>query len=130
MEKIDRIIDRFGATLATVCLFHCLLLPILLATLPFIAFLGFMKHPLTETLMIIFAIGNAILAIRSCRKKHNSFMILAIFISGIFLLTLNFIAHKLVESNEYIITLGAFTIGVGHILNQKLNKSCPNCHEH
>ena len=80
--------------------------------------------------MIIFAIGNAILAIRSCRKNHNNYIVLGIFISGILLLMLNFLAHSLVESNEYIITLGAFAIGVGHIFNQKLNKSCPNCNEH
>jgi hypothetical protein len=127
---MQKLIDKIGATLATVCIFHCLLLPVLLSTVPFVAFLGFMKNPLTETLMIIFAIINALLAIHSCRKKHNNYLIYGAFISGVILLGLNFIAHKFIQSNEYIITIGAFIIGIGHIFNQKLNNSCTNCHEH
>lgn len=125
----EKTIDKIGSFLAITCLIHCLLLPIILTAVPFLFFLGFMKSPLAETLMIIFAIGNGIFAIRECVKKHNNFIIPGLFLSGILLLALNFIAHTFVQSNEYIITIGAFLLGLGHITNQRFNR-CPKCHEH
>jgi hypothetical protein len=129
MKFKDRF-DKIGMYLSAVCLVHCLLLPILLATIPFIAFLSFMKLPVTETIMIIFAITNAILAVTSNFHKHKNYIVPAVFISGILLLLLNFIAHKFVQSNEYIITLGAGLIGVGHLYNHQCCKTCPTCKDH
>jgi len=120
-------IDKAGVVMSAACLIHCLLLPIILATIPFMSFLSFMKSPLAETLMILFAIFNAIFAVTLNFKKHKKFIVPAIFISGTFLLLLNFFAHKLVQQNEYIITIGAFFIGVGHLVNNKLCGSCPKC---
>lgn len=120
-------LDKAGVALSVTCLVHCLLLPILLATIPFVSFLAVMKAPLTETLMIIFAIANSILAVTLNFKKHKNFIVPTFFISGVILLFLNFVAHSFVQQNEYIITIGAFLIGVGHFLNHKLCKSCPKC---
>jgi hypothetical protein len=127
--SIAKKLDKAGMVLSMTCLVHCLLLPILLATLPFISFLSFMKAPLTETLMIVFAIFNAILAVTLGFKKHKNLIIPAFFISGTILLLFNFIAHRFVESNEYIITIGAFLIGVGHFVNHMFCDHCPTCKE-
>jgi hypothetical protein len=120
-------IDKAGMILSMTCLVHCLILPIILATIPFVTFLAFMKAPLTETLMIIFAVLNSILAVTLNFKKHKQLLVPALFISGSILLLLNFIAHTFVQSNEYIITLGAALIGVGHLINHKLCDTCPKC---
>jgi len=120
-------LDKAGVILAITCLVHCLLLPIILATIPFVAFLSFMKHPMTESLMIIFAILNSVLAVTLNFKKHKQLIIPTLFLSGSILLLLNFFAHTLVQSNEYIITIGAALIGVGHLMNHKFCKSCPKC---
>jgi MerC mercury resistance protein len=120
-------LDKAGMILSVTCLVHCLILPVLLATLPFVSFLSFMKLPLTETLMILFAIFNAILAVTFNFQKHNNLIVPAFFFSGTILLLLNFIAHSFVQKNEYLITIGAFLIGVGHLINHKLCGSCPKC---
>ena len=120
-------LDKAGIYLSTICLVHCLVLPVLLATLPFVSFLAFMKSPITETLMIVFAIFNAVLAVTLNFKKHYNLIVPAFFGSGMILLMLNFFAHNLVSQNEYIITLGALLIGVGHYINHKLCDTCPKC---
>ena len=130
MMKIKERIDKIGMGLSLVCLIHCLLLPVLLATIPFIAFLSFMKLPLTETIMIVFAITNALFAITSNFHKHKNYIVPGFFLAGIILLLMNFLAHKFVQTNEYVITIGAGLIGVGHIINHKLCSTCPTCKDH
>jgi hypothetical protein len=122
-EKLDKI----GVSLSAICLFHCLLLPVLLATVPFISFLSFLKTPVAEALLIIFAISNAILTVTMGFKKHKKFIVPAFFLSGAVMLSFFFFAHDLVEKNEYIILIGAALIGIGHIFNNSFCKSCKRC---
>ena len=122
-EKLDKI----GVSLSAICLFHCLLLPVLLATVPFISFLSFLKTPVAEALLIIFAISNAILTVTMGFKKHKKFIVPAFFLSGAVMLSFFFFAHDLVEKNDYIILIGAALIGIGHIFNNSFCKSCKRC---
>ncbi len=122
-EKLDKI----GVSLSAICLFHCLLLPVLLATVPFISFLSFLKTPVAEALLIIFAISNAILTVTMGFKKHKKFIVPTFFLSGAVMLSFFFFAHDLVEKNEYIILIGAALIGIGHIFNNSFCKSCKRC---
>ena len=122
-EKLDKI----GVSLSAICLFHCILLPVLLATVPFISFLSFLKTPVAEALLIIFAISNAILTVTMGFKKHKKFIVPAFFLSGAVMLSFFFFAHNLVEKNEYIILIGAALIGIGHIFNNSFCKSCKRC---
>lgn len=122
-EKLDKI----GVSLSAICLFHCLFLPVLLATVPFISFLSFLKTPVAEALLIIFAISNAILTVTMGFKKHKKFIVPAFFLSGAVMLSFFFFAHDLVEKNEYIILIGAALIGIGHIFNNSFCKSCKRC---
>lgn len=122
-EKLDKI----GVSLSAICLFHCLLLPVLLATVPFISFLSFLKTPVAEALLIIFAISNAILTVTMGFKKHKKFIVPTFFLSGTVMLSFFFFAHDLVEKNEYIILIGAALIGIGHIFNNSFCKSCKRC---
>jgi len=120
-------IDKLGVSLSTICLVHCLLLPVLLATVPCLAFLSFFRQPLAEALLIIFAISNAILSVTSGFKKHRNFIVPASFISGSIMLSFFFFAHHVVEQNEYIILTGASLIGLGHVLNTYLCNKCSKC---
>lgn len=120
-------IDKAGLILSVTCLVHCLILPVLIATLPFVSFMSLLKAPITETCMILFAILNAVMAVTLNFKKHKNFIVPTFFFSGVILLLLNFIMHSLVQKNEYIITIGAFFIGVGHLINHKLCDTCPKC---
>lgn len=123
----DTFIDKIGMGMSTTCMFHCLLLPILLATVPFLSFMSFMKSPQVEVAMICFAIVNAVIAVCVSQKKHKRMIVPVLFISGTILLILNFIAHTFIPPNDVYVTIGAFLIGIGHFVNQKLCKSCSSC---
>lgn len=120
-------LDKIGVSLSAICLFHCLFLPVLLVTLPSVAFLSFLKNPISEAILIIFAIGNAILVVTKNFKKHMNFIVPTVFASGIVMLSLFFFAHDVVEQNEYIVLIGAALIGSGHIFNSYFCKSCEKC---
>lgn len=81
---------------------------------------------MTETIMIVFAILNAMIALGS-HKQHKKWIVPGLFISGILLLLMNFVAHAFIQQNEYLITIGAFFIGIGHLLNNQLCKHCKTC---
>lgn len=119
--------DKIGMGMSAVCLVHCLLLPVILATLPFLSFLSFMKSPLTETFMVLFALANSVIAVTLGFKKHKSYAVPAIFVAGAILLGAHFYAHDFVHSNEYIIIAGAALVGAGHIVNKRLCSTCPTC---
>jgi len=75
----------------------------------------------------VFAIFNAVIAVTMGFKKHKKFIIPAFFLSGSILLGLFFFAHDFIHDNEYVITIGAALIGVGHIFNNSYCKSCKQC---
>jgi len=125
--NIVKKIDKIGVSLSAICLVHCLALPVIMATLPFVSFLSFMKNPIFEGLIALFAIINAVAAVTTGYKKHKKLVVPAILLSGSILLALFFFAHDFIHNNEYVITIGAFLIGIGHLFNGSYCKSCKKC---
>jgi hypothetical protein len=119
--------DQIGSTLSLVCLIHCLFLPILIATVPFVSFLSFMQSFWAEALMIIFAILNAILAVTSGFKQHKNYIVVSFFVSGALFLILSFIVHKYLHFADYFTPIGAFILGAGHFFNKRMCKTCSTC---
>lgn len=128
--KLTEKLDKFGQALSAVCLVHCLLLPILLATIPFVGFLGMLHTPFAENLMIFLAIVNAVIAVTSGLKKHKNYIVLAIFLSGSLMFLLNYLFRSVMNSYDIFTPLGAFLIGTGHLMNNKLCNSCSRCKNH
>lgn len=127
MEQKHSLFDKLGMGASAVCLVHCLLLPIIIASVPFAAFLSFMHDPMAESLLVLFAVVNAVFAVTSGLKKHKNFIVPSIFITGAIMLLSFFFARDFVHSNEWIITIGALLIGIGHIINFSLCKHCSTC---
>jgi hypothetical protein len=126
-------IDSIGQGLSAICLVHCLLLPIAISTLPFLGIFSFLTTPFAEWMLIIVAILNASIAVTSGFKKHNNYLVLTVFISGFLFLMAHVIFDKGLHSHDTFaptVTLGAFLLGVGHILNKKLCQSCNKCAAH
>lgn len=121
------VLDKIGVGLSATCLVHCLLLPIILSVIPFVSFLSILTNPVVEVLMITFAIINALFVVVFGHEKHKNYFTLTLFITGISLLLLRFIASSFVMSNEYVITIGAFSIGLGHFFNSRLCNHCKTC---
>jgi len=124
---LNKNIDGIGSALSFVCLIHCLVLPVLLATVPFISFVSFLNSFWAEALMMILAILNAIIAVTSGFKSHKNMIVLACFFSGIVFLMLSFVAHKFLHINDFFTPIGAFVLGTGHILNKLSCKRCHSC---
>lgn len=119
--------DKIGVGASAVCLVHCLLLPVLITAVPFMAFLSFMHNPIAEASLILFAVVNAVFAVTSGFKNHKNFIVPTVFLTGTMMLLTFFFAHELVHDNEWIITIGAFLIGIGHIINHYLCRHCSHC---
>lgn len=119
--------DSIGSTLSFMCLIHCLILPVLIATAPFFVFLSFMKTPIAEFIMITLAVLNSLIATTSGFSKHQNYIAPTLLISGSILLILHYFLHDYIKATEYFIVLGVFIIGTGHILNKKLCKKCTKC---
>jgi len=126
-EKLDHYVDNIGSTLSAVCLVHCLLLPVILATLPFVAFMGVLKTPIAEMMMIIFAVINSIIGVYTGFSKHKNYLIVSMFISGIVFLLTSMYIQTLHIGPDILTPIGAGTLGVAHIINRRLCKSCPSC---
>jgi|688.fasta_scaffold14092_8 hypothetical protein len=125
-KLIDKI-DQTGMALSAICLVHCLIFPILIATIPFLPILSFLKSEPAEMCLIVLALLNAVVAVTVHFKKHYNFIVPAIFISGALLFGYHFLMHDHKTHSEYAILGGAFLIGIGHFFNQRLCNSCKKC---
>lgn len=124
MKKID--VDKIGTALSITCLIHCLFLPVIIATIPFMAFMSFLKDPRAEFLLLICAVTNAAFSIKNI--KHKNLIVPAIFISGIFLMIFQYFSDKMNwHTSEYVLTFGAFLLGIGHLINHWSCKTCHTC---
>ena len=130
LRKTQSRIDKFGQTLSVVCLIHCLFLPVLLATIPFISFLGMLHTAFAENLMVLLAILNAVIAVTSGFKSHKNYIVISIFLSGAVMFICSYLFKNIMSSYDIFTPLGAFLIGAGHLMNKKLCDTCHACHKH
>lgn len=111
--------DLVGVWLSTLCLIHCLLLPLLVAALPFSA--GFGGEGVHHALTLL-AVPVAGLALLPAFLRHRRVDILGCGLAGIILMLS---AHSLGQSLEELVsTCGALLLVSAHLLNRKFNRPC------
>ena len=121
-------LDNIAIGFSVVCALHCLLLPIAVIFLPAISatFLG--SEDFHKTLLY-FVIPSSIIALLLGCKMHGKYNVYLYGIFGIGTLLIGSIfGHDYFgENGEIILTLiGAGTISLGHLKNQKLCAECCN----
>lgn len=127
--KTDRFVpagmfDVFGILTATVCLIHCLALPLLLSLLPSLAFIE-AGHDATHYLLISWVLLFCLFSIIPGYRKHGQkTVLLLMFVGLIFVLTATF--HQFFGLNAVceipLITMGNFLVMAAHMFNRRLHR--------
>lgn len=117
--------DGVAIGLSTVCVIHCLVMPLLLVLYP-TALVTYFADESVHRFAVLFAVPISIFALTLGCGSHKRFWVLAVGLIGIALLTLPLLLSN--ESMETPLTIaGASLIAFSHITNMKICRSL-NCH--
>jgi hypothetical protein len=125
MNPIQPKADVLAVSLSVLCILHCLLLPIMVITIPSMASLFFV-HEAFHAWMVMTVIPVSAMALYSGWKEHRVVKIGAIGFMGLLLLSCAaFLGHDfLSESSEVFLTvIGTTVITLAHIWNYVLWKT-------
>ena len=117
--------DMTGACLSVACAIHCLAMPLLVAVLPLIG-LGFLANERAELVLILGAIGLAVVSLAWGIRHHRSWRALLILIVALaFIAT----ARTAVEDTFEVVfySIGGILLASAHLVNRHLCKICPAC---
>jgi hypothetical protein len=116
-------LDKIGITVALVCMLHCILLPVLLTTLPYVEY-AFLENLYIELATIGLALlvgGWAVWT--GYRRYHYNGFILLLFILGIALMAgAGFLKKEIYEMAGK--GLAAMLVITAHVLNWKAGCRC------
>ncbi len=125
--EVERL-DKIGTVISSACAVHCIAMPFLLTSLPFLG-LGFLAHGMFDIVMISIAVTLALLSLCWGHRIHGSYKTF-LFIAA----ALSFFAlgHWYEEESFHwaFMTAGGVSLASGHILNRKLCRSCNSCCKH
>lgn len=121
--------DKIGSYVATTCLVHCLVMPILITLIPF-AGLFSVSLNLFEIVIMLCALFFGIISICAGFKKHRKYSGPFLISLGLFLLLTGSITHH--TDLEYyhipIMIMASAVLIIGHLTNNTLcNKYCNKC---
>ena len=129
MNISNNYFDKSAITLSTLCLIHCLALPVITILLPNIIATT-LNQELFHTVMVVFVVPISIYALVIGCKKHNK-MYVAVYGSlglAALLAAVIFGESHLGEIGEKVMTtIGAIVIALVHIKNYELCKKSDNC---
>jgi hypothetical protein len=118
-----------GLGLSTLCMIHCLALPVIFSLLPSLPLSGWL-HEWTHPLFIALILPTLIAALR--RSEHDIKVRMYLF-SGFGVVVLGFgLGHYLLgESWESGLTIaGSVLLVIGHYRNYHHHRTCSNRHHH
>ncbi len=118
-----RLIDRFGAVGSLVCAAHCALLPLLIAALPSLGLAGWVGDGF-EGVFVVFATLLGIFSLVWGYRRHRALRALSLLLPGLAILWLAVLypaLHQSVVPHAVAMTLGGTLVGLGHLVNLRLN---------
>jgi hypothetical protein len=119
--------DKFGMSVSTICLIHCLVLPVIVAIAPFVAFLSCFENPIVEYILRLLAVVNAGFSVMIGFKAHKNYFVSAMFLGAILIFTISFLAHDFIHKHTWIGLIGSVLAFFAHNYNRKLCMSCEKC---
>ncbi len=130
-KKSIRFWDKLGVLVSSLCIVHCILLPVVIIAFPAVAsFLG-LSEDNTHFALMAFLLPATAFAVYSGFKVHGQFQPLIWLGVGLGLVVLGTIfAHNFLGHHwEFIlVTLGSVSLVRGHILNSHHCKRCEEEH--
>lgn len=129
MKTTQALTDKFSIGLSTLCAIHCLVLPLLLITIPSLGALQ-LQNEAFHTWMLIAVIPTSIYALTMGCKKHQRYHLFFWGISGLILMvSAVMLGHEVIgDSGEKLLTLlGASMVVIAHWGNYKRCKNSTTC---
>jgi MerC mercury resistance protein len=122
--KVHRI-DRLGASVSFLCAIHCAIVPFAATILPLVGF-GFLADERIERTVLLTSIALASASVCWGIRIHRQRRILMLF--GV-ALSLILIGHGYASgpAEVALVVPGAVLFVCGHLLNQRLCRSCERC---
>ncbi|MDH5344410.1 MAG: MerC domain-containing protein [Gammaproteobacteria bacterium] len=114
--------DQVAVALSGLCLLHCLLLPFLVAVLPFLAQFGD-NHLHAEMLVVVIPVSMVALALGFRRHRHGGIVFTGIV--GLAILTIGgTIAHSAygLSADRALTVIGSITLAITHYRNFRLSR--------
>jgi MFS superfamily sulfate permease-like transporter len=119
------LLDQVAVALSGLCLLHCLLLPFLIAVLPFLGQFSD-DHLHAEMLIVVVPVSVIALALGFRRHRHTG-----VVVSGIVGLALLIIGGTVAHSaygllaDRALTVVGSITLAITHYRNFRLSKAAP-----
>ena len=122
-------LDKSSVGLSTVCAVHCLLMPVAVVMLPSLAALPFADEHF-HILLVFFVLPLSIVALTMGCRKHRSWRVMAVGLSGLVLLVgAALVGHdlfgELMEKTATVV--GAGLVALSHVMNYKKCRAL-DCH--
>ncbi len=129
MKALPISTDKIAISLSTLCVIHCLSLPLLVGLLPSFTVLS-LHGEAFHFWMVVAVIPISLFALQMGCKKHKKLSIAMLGITGLVMLLLAvlFGESHLGEIGEKTLTiLGAIMIAISHVKNFRLCRTIENC---
>lgn len=117
------VLDQLAVALSGLCLLHCLLLPFLVALLPFLSQFGD-DHLHAEVLIFVIPVSIIALALGFRRHRHTGIVISGLV--GLVILTLGgTIVHNAygLLADRTMTVIGSFTLAITHYRNFRYSRA-------
>ena len=129
MNAAIGLLDKSSVGLSTVCAVHCLLMPVAVVMLPSLAALPFADEHF-HILLVFFVLPLSIVALTMGCRKHRSWRVMAVGLSGLVLLVGAALVGpdlfgELTEKTATVV--GAGLVALSHVMNYKKCRAL-DCH--
>lgn len=117
-------LDKAAVALSALCLLHCLLMPVIIAVLPFFAQFS-ERHLHAELLIVVLPIS--LLALSIGFRRHGDRRVVGWGIAGLLLLIVGAtLAHNLygIVADRMLTITGSLILALAHYRNSRLSRSC------
>lgn len=124
MNKAQNVSDKFAIFLSFACIVHCLALPALLISLPFLAAWN-LDSEAFHICMVALVIPISLFALTKGVGQHKHYSVLALGVMGLIFLTLAILLEEygIGEVGEKALTtIGSVLVALGHWFNYRYGK--------
>lgn len=121
--------DKLGMGLSILCALHCLLTPMIILSIPFLA-RYYLAHPLFHLILALAIIPVGLVAFANGIRHHHNWWVLVLGLPGLVLVTgTPYMVHiqNMPWNEQWVMVLGSLLLVSAHLLNRK---SCSSCAHH
>lgn len=129
-KSLINVADRSAITLSTLCMVHCLVLPIILVLLPTLTSIAFLSDERFHSWLVYGVIPVSAFAVASGYFYHRNWFVPLVTLMGMSILVLVALLGHAVFGDKGEVALsviGSILVAYGHIKNVKIRKQLSHC---